>query len=244
MNRRAIIVVALLGAACLGAAVIAAMAQPRSPAAFEGPMRHDFGLVPIQPGETVYRKHQFVLRNASGRALTIARVFTTCGCAVAEPDERVVPDAGELKIDATLAFTNSGRLAEPVQADLGKDGVLTLVLEGTGRVAGSMQVLPNSLAVVAGGSSSVEVFFLDFESEAAPSDLAMDLPEGVNGTRSPWELIHPCRPSDGVPARWRTTVQFSPALSVSPKRTSAAFILPVGVSGRVPLLIAAPDADG
>lgn len=244
MNRRAIIVVALLGAACLGAAVIAAMAQPRSPAAFEGPMRHDFGLVSIQPGETVYRNHQFVLRNASGRALTIARVFTTCGCAVAEPDERTIPDAGELRIDATLAFTNSGRLAEPVQVDLGKDGVLTLVLEGTGRLARSMQVLPNSLSIVAGGSSKIELFFLDFESDATPSNLASDLPEGVTGTVGAWESIHPRNPSQGVPARWRTTVQFSAALSVSPKRTSATFTLPGGMSSRVPLLIAAPDADG
>ncbi len=244
MNRNAIIMAALLGAACLGAAVIAAMAQPRSPAAFEGLLRHDFGLVPIQPGETVYRNHQFVLRNASGRALTIARVFTTCGCAVEEPDERLIPDGGELRIDATLAFTHSGRLAEPVQVDLGKDGVLTLVLEGTGRLARSMQIVPNSLTVVAGGSSSVELFFLDFESEAAPPDLAMDLPEDVNGTRSPWELIHPSKPSDGVPARWRTTVQFSAKPSVTPRRTSAAFTLPGGVSSRVPLLIAAPETGG
>jgi hypothetical protein len=91
---------AFLAALFLSAAspVLAQTAKAVGPRIEVEPSEHDFGSA-RQDQKLV---HDFVVRNTGDADLELLKIATSCGCAAALPEERVVPPGGSTILAVTL----------------------------------------------------------------------------------------------------------------------------------------------
>lgn len=117
---------ALLVAAIGGA--FAASGDGAAPRIAVEPRRFDFGAV--LPGKTLHK--DFLLRNFGGAELRIEGVSTSCGCAAALPERRVVAPGGSVVLRVSVETRDDkGRVRRSVlvRSNDPKTPVLEVVVE-------------------------------------------------------------------------------------------------------------------
>ena len=86
------------------------------------PEDHDFGGVSQQQKLV----HEFAIRNEGTEPLEIRRIATSCGCAAAVPDERVVAPGGSTRLVVTLETRKYKGFIEKSVSVASNSGVRTI----------------------------------------------------------------------------------------------------------------------
>ena len=191
----------------------------------DGVFVHDFGLHAWANDSPLDLRHTFVLTNVSKETLELVKVGRSCGCVVAEPDERSIPPAGTLSLDATLTMANQGTQTQHIQLVF-KDGrrqQLTLV--GSAREAAGLHFGQGAVDLTTGHESAVDIFLITAGEGLSPPTPDLLAPEGVNVRFTSW--IPAIWLPDGHPERyrrWTGRVRLRPDEDWAPDRGSVLLV--------------------
>lgn len=141
--------------------------------------------------------------------MTIHGITSTCGCAAATPNQRIVKSGEDVEIDASLHLSRTGRRVEAIYLNLGSDGQVELHIGATGRSLRKLVIFPLSILINDSGHIDVTLMMTQHDSDSAPSDPALTLPDGFDVAFGGWGCIQSRDDARGEPARWEGSLVLS-----------------------------------
>lgn len=206
MSARAVFGVALLLTGLTLLLIVTNGRADHSGNGLSGSTSHDFGVVDLSR-EQGPLEHGFRLSNVTDQTIVVNDVSTTCGCTSAQVSSRRIEPGEDTIVSARLHVTKSGHKSARILVWI--DGVerpLGLKLQATGRFSRQLLAATPRLTLSRDKPASVELRWVDYESDSRPPDLSVE-PTTCSVTFSSWQQLQECVPEMGVPARWMAEME-------------------------------------
>lgn len=170
--------------------------------ALGGPLRHSFGVVPIDRPFTVL-EHIFRLQNKTDHDLRLKSATPTCGCTTTEWPDTIVPPGEDFQIPVQLKLRRSQLRSSQIRLEFDSGEIVVLRIDGIGRFKQPMSISPPALPLKKGPLGGAKgVIRLEWDGERRPENPIITFPEGIEGEYDSWLFSSASDPHKGIPEIW------------------------------------------
>ena len=174
-----------------------------------GPLRHSFGVVPIERPFTVL-EYTFRLQNKTDHNLRLKSATPTCGCTTTEWPEDIVAPGEDFLLPVHLKLRRSQLRSSQIRLEFDSGEVVVLRIDGVGRFIQPMSISPPALPLKKGPLGGAKgVIRLEWDGEQRPKNPTVAFPEGIEGEFDAWRFSSAADPHKGIPEIWTIRLRLS-----------------------------------